>query len=360
MRWVSDNIGVAAAVALTATYNKTQANIGSGVTVSDAGDVEVSATSRQNRGTDFQKTMSAEAVSGASGGDVAVAGSLALVGNYNETQATIDEGATIGTSGAPVGDVSVKSDDTSKVSAQARAGALSTGGQSKTGVGASFAVLLSYNKNTAAVGYDANKNGAFPTTNLYADSLTVTSTKNRVRMIAPTFADAVDFVKNDAKNLDFDALDPSTYLGIQQLLHRSHRRGRFQGQRSGCRGLRSMYGNTTAAYLGHNVNATVSGKQAAGEQPGVEVAARADTQAIAFGRRGRRQEGWRRDFQPDIVNLDETRAEIGAGSDVRSPGGRRRRQGDGRVEAGHRQCLVSAGASTGNAGSAACWASWCR
>ena len=36
---VSDNIGVAAAVALTATYNKTQANIGSGVTVSDAGDV---------------------------------------------------------------------------------------------------------------------------------------------------------------------------------------------------------------------------------------------------------------------------------------------------------------------------------
>lgn len=49
---VSDDVGVAAAVALTATYNKTQANIGSGVAVSDASDVEISATSRQNRATD--------------------------------------------------------------------------------------------------------------------------------------------------------------------------------------------------------------------------------------------------------------------------------------------------------------------
>ena len=317
---VSDDVGVAAAVALTATYNKTQANIGSGATISDAGDVEVSATSQQNRGTDFQKTMSAEAVSGASGGEVAVAGSLALVGNWNETRASIDEGVTMGSVGTPVGDVTVGSDETSKVAAQARAGALSTGDKSKAGVGASFAVLLSYNQNTAAVGYDANKNGSYLPTTIFADSLSVTATKNRVWFLVPTLADAKNFVVNDIKNLNFDALDPSTYLGSNNYYTEAVAGAAAKGNAAVAGAFAvNLFGNTTEAYLGNSVNVTASGKQPAGEQLGVGVAAHSDTQAVSFaGAVAGAKKAGVGITATSIVNLDQTLATIGKDALVKS------------------------------------------
>jgi filamentous hemagglutinin family protein len=317
---VSDDVGVAAAVALSATYNKTQANIGSGSTVTAAGDVEIGATSRQNRGADFQKTMSAEAVSGASGGEVAVGGALAAVGNWNETRASIDEGVTIGSAGAPVGDVTVKSDETSKVAAQARAGALSTGDKSKAGVGASFAVLLSYNQNTAAVGYDANRNGSYLPTTLYADSLSVTATKNRVWFLVPTLADAKNFVVNDIKNLNFDALDPSTYLGSNNFYTEAVAGAAAKGNAAVAGAFAvNVFGNTTEAYLGNSVSVTTSGKQPAGEQLGVEVAAHADTQAISFsGAVAGAKKAGVGISNTNIVNLDQTLASIGEDSVVKS------------------------------------------
>ena len=317
---VSDDVGVAAAVALTATYNKTQANIGSGVMVSDAGDVEVSATSRQNRAANFQKTMSAEAVSGAGGGEVAVAGSLAAVGNWNETRASIDEGAILGTAGAPVGDVTVKSDETSKVAAQARAGALSTGGKSKAGVGASFAVVLSYNQNTAAVGYDANRNGGYLPTSIFADSLSVLATKNRVRFLTPSIDDAKNFVADDIKALNFDFLDPSTYLGSNNYYTEAVAGAAAKGNAAVAGAFAvNVFGNTTEAYLGNSVNVTASGKQSAGEQLGVEVAARSDTQAISFvgGVAGAKKAGVGI-AATSIVSLDQTLAAIGEDAVVRS------------------------------------------
>ena len=317
---VSDDVGVAAAVALTATYNKTQANIGSGATVSDAGDVEISATSRQNRGADFQKTMSAEAVSGASGGEVAVAGSLALVGNWNETRATIDEGVSIGADGAPVGDVTVESDETSKVAAQARAGALSKGGESKAGVGASFAVVLSYNHNTAAVGYDANSNSSYLPTSIWADSLTVSATKNRVWFLVPTLDDAKNFVVNDIKNLDFDAIDPSTYLGSNNYYTEAVAGAASKGKAAVAGAFAvNVFGNTTEAYLGEKVTVTASGKQPAGEQLGVEVAARSDTQAVSFaGAVAGAKKAGVGITATSIVNLDQTLASIGKDALVKS------------------------------------------
>lgn len=317
---VSDDVGVAAAVALTATYNKTQANIGSSTTVSDAGDVEISATSRQNRGTAFQKTMSAEAVSGASGGEVAVAGSLALVGNWNETRASIDEGVTMGAVGAPVGDVTVESEETSKVAAQARAGALSTGDKSKAGVGASFAVLLSYNQNTAAVGYDANKNGSYASTSLFVDSLSVTATKNRVWFLVPTLTDAKNFVVNDIKALNFDALDPSTYLGSNNYYTEAVAGAAAKGNAAVAGAFAvNVFGNTTEAYLGESVGVIATGKQPAGEQLGVEVAAHTDTQAVSFvgGVAGAKKAGVGI-AATSIVNLDQTLASIGKNSVVKS------------------------------------------
>lgn len=317
---VSDDVGVAAAVALTATYNKTQADIGSNVTVSDAGDVEVTATSQQNRASDFQKTMSAEAVSGAGGGEVAVAGSLAAVGNWNETHASIDEGTTLGTSGTPVGDVTVKADETSKVAAQARAGALSTGEKSKAGVGASFAVLLSYNQNTAAVGYDANKNGSYAPTTIWADSLTVTATKNRVRFLTPSLDDAKNFVVDDIKSLDFDALDPSTYLGSNNYYTEAVAGAAAKGNAAVAGAFAvNIFGNTTEAYLGNSVTVTASGKQPTGELLGVEVAAHSDTQAISFvgGVAGAKKAGVGL-AASSIVNLDQTLATIGEDAVVKS------------------------------------------
>src|SRR5690606_20461063 len=150
-----------------------------------AGEVNISAESRQTRGDGFEKSMSAEAISGASGGDVAVAGALAVVVNENKTRASIDEGVALGSGGTSVGHVSVTAEDTSKISAQARAGALSTGSGSKAGVGASFAVLYSNNQNEAVVGRDADKNGTFVPTSIDAESLTVKATKNRVSFGAP-------------------------------------------------------------------------------------------------------------------------------------------------------------------------------
>lgn len=317
---VSDDVGVAAAVALTATYNKTLANIGTGATVSDAGAVEISATSRQNRGTAFQKTMSAEAVSGASGGEVAVAGSLALVGNWNETRASIDEGVTIGSSGAAVGDVTVAADETSKVAAQARAGALSKGEKSKAGVGASFAVLLSYNQNTAAVGYDANKNGSYLPTAVWADSLTVSATKNRVRFLTPTLDDAKNFVVNDITNLNFDALDPSTYLGSNNYYTEAVAGAAAKGNAAVAGAFAvNVFGNTTEAYLGESVHVTATGKQPAGEQLGVEVAARSDTQAVSFaGAVAGAKKAGVGITATSIVNLDQTLATIGKDAVVKS------------------------------------------
>lgn len=318
---VSDDTGVAAAVALTATYNSTQASLGAGSNVTQSGDVEVMATAKQNRGDDFRNTMSAEAVSGAGGGDVAAAGALALVGNYNETRASIGEGTTIGADGASVGNVSVKADETSKISAQARAGALSKGDESKAGVGASFAVLLSHNDNTAAVGYDADGDGAFQPSNIFADSLAVEATKNRVWFETPTLDDAKNFVVDDIQNLDFDALDPSNYLGSNNYYAEAIAGAAAQGDAavSGAFAV-NVFGNTTEAYVGENVNLTTGGSlESENEKTAVEITAQSDTQAISFtGAVAGAKKAGVGISNSNIVNLDQTLASVGSGSVVKS------------------------------------------
>jgi len=107
-----------------------------------SGDVTIAAASKQNLDAGFLAKTTSTSISGASGGTVAVAGSLALVANANETEASIGAGVTLGSTTSPVGDVAVTADDTSRISAQALAGALSKGSGSEAGVGASFAVLV--------------------------------------------------------------------------------------------------------------------------------------------------------------------------------------------------------------------------
>ncbi len=323
---VSDNIGIAAAVALTGTFNKTQANIAAGTTVVQAGDIDVIATANQNRDPAFRLDMAAEAVSGASGGDVAVAGSLAVVGNYNETQASIEEGVTIGSGVAPVGDITVKADETSKLAARARAGALSTGKESKAGVGASFAAILSYNTTTAAAGYDTLWGGFYTPTWIYANSLTVAATKHKVDFVSPldVIPKSISGVQTWVKNFDFDALDPLNYLGSNNYYTEAVAGAAAKGDAAVAGSFAvNLFMNTTEAYLGKNVHVTTSGSQA-GTHPetlGVEVAAASDTKAIAFaGAVAGAKKAGVGISNTDIVNFDETNASIGGGSVVKAQG----------------------------------------
>jgi hypothetical protein len=321
---VSDNIGIAAAVALTGTFNKTQANIAAGTTVVQAGDIDVIATANQNRDPAFRFDMAAEAVSGASGGDVAVAGSLAVVGNYNETEASIEEGVTIGSGVAPVGDITVKADETSKLAARARAGALSTGKESKAGVGASFAAILSYNTTTAAAGYDTLWGGFYTPTWIYANSLTVAATKHKVDFVSPldVIPKSISGVQTWVKNFDFDALDPLNYLGSNNYYTEAVAGAAAKGDAAVAGSFAvNLFMNTTEAYLGKNVHVTTSGSQA-GTHPetlGVEVAAASDTRAIAFaGAVAGAKKAGVGISNTDIVNFDETNASIGGGSVVKA------------------------------------------
>ena len=291
---VSDNVGVAAAVALTATMNKTHATIGAGTTIEQAGDVSVTATSRQNINNGFLRTMSAEAMSGASGGDVAVAGALAVVANDNETLASIDEGVNIGQSGQAVGDVVVKSEDSSHIAAAARAGALSKGGESKAGVGASFAVLLANNQNIAAVGRDADKSKTFAPTTIYADSLTVQASKPGVKNVLDvlggglTLSDLKAFKDINTKSY-IDNLDPAVYFGLDYYTEAvAGAAAKGDAAVAGAFAV-NVFGNTTQAYLGDNVSATLSGHQPDGKLLGAEVSSLSNTLAASFAGGG----GWR-------------------------------------------------------------------
>ena len=368
---VSDNIGVAAAVALTGTFNKTQANVAAGTTVVQAGDINVIATANQNRDAAFRLDMAAEAVSGASGGDVAVAGSLAVVGNYNETRASIDEGVTIGTDHDSdgdidaVGNITVKSDETSKLAARARAGSLSTGKESKAGVGASFAAILAYNKTTAAAGYDTLWGSYYTPSQIHANSLTVAATKHRVEFASPldSIPKSIGGVQTWVKNFDFDTLDPLNYLGSNNYYTEAVAGAAAKGDAAVAGAFSvNLFMNTTEAYLGKNVHVTTSGRQAEAvpgtpnpENLGVEVAARSDTKAIAFAGAvaGAKQAGVGIS-NTDIVNYDETNASIGGGAIVKVGAGGTATDNGVKVSADASQVVanvsVSGGVGTGSTG----------
>ncbi len=327
----SDDVGVGAAVALTVTRNQTIASIGSGASVSGATDISLTSDSKQNRDEDYLTAMSAESVAGASGGEVAVAGSLAVVANFNETRASIGDGADIDATG----DVTVTSEDTSKIAAQARAGAVSTGDKSKAGVGASFAVLYANNDNIAAVGYDANGDAALTTVD--AKSLTVKAKKNRVEF------NPIDL---DYKNFSFDSLDPSTYLGSNNFYTEAIAGAAAKGNAAVAGAFAiNVFDNTTEAYVGKNAFINTTGTQtdnADGETLGVEIDSSADIQAIAFtgAVAGAKKAGVGVSLT-NITNLDKTRAYIGEGATVNSNGA-----GAGvKVDAAATQTLVNIGVS---------------
>ena len=317
---VSDNVGVAAAVALTATQNKTQATLGANSDVHAAKDITIGATASQNMDKAFLKYQAAQAISGASGGDVAVAGALAVVANNNETRASIDTGAVIGgdgtgTNDAPVGNVAVNADETSRLAAEALAGAISTGKDSKAGVGASFAVLLSNNKTTAAVGYGTDS----ATTSVFSNSLGVTATKHRIdsNLLDSFKGLTADNLKTKTGLLQL--LDPGTYLSQRSNYYTAAVAGAAAKGSAAISGAFSVnvFGNTTEAYLG-KANVTTGGAVTK-TGLGVQVAASGESDAISLtGAVAAAQKAGVGISNTDIVNLDKTLATIGSQSHVTS------------------------------------------
>jgi hypothetical protein len=307
---VSDKVGIAAAVALTATLNETQATLGENTTVPQAGSITVSAIATQNLDPAFLAGQASVAISGASGGSVAVAGALAVVGNYNETQADIDDGAQIGSSAAPVGDITVASADTSRLSAAALAGGLSKGSGSEAGVGASFAVLLADNHTSAEVGAGA----AAAASAIYADSLAVTADKNPVDLTVPFN------IVTDPKNTAFleTLANPATYLSQVNDYTEAVAGAASQGNAAVAGSFSvNVFGNTTSATLNHTAVTTTG--TVAGGTLGVQVASHADTDAIAVaGGVAIAKQAGVGISNTDIVNSDQVLATIDGGSTVTS------------------------------------------
>ena len=164
------SIGVG--VGLLKTGQQTHAKIDESVTITGSGgDVIVRAISSENQGTDpdnssisFGGYASAEGIAGAGGGELGVAGSLALSFSYDSQSAIIGTGTSITSSR----NVSVTSQATNKLVTRAWAMALASdatcddpgncGSSSgdKTAVGASIAVNIVIDNNSAIIEEDVS------------------------------------------------------------------------------------------------------------------------------------------------------------------------------------------------------------
>ena len=167
------SIGVG--VGLLKTGQKTQAQIGEDVTLTTSGDdVNVRAISSENQGTDpdnssinFGGYASAEGIAGAGGGEIGVAGSLALTFSYDSQFAKIGKGTVINSSQ----NVGVTSTATNKIVSRAWAMALASDATckdpgncnsssgDKTAVGASLAINIVIDNNSAEIGENVDLSG---------------------------------------------------------------------------------------------------------------------------------------------------------------------------------------------------------
>ena len=337
---VSDDVGIAAAVALTVANNKTNAKIGDNVTITRAQDINVTAESKQNMDDDFIPTLSSEAVAGASGGKVAVAGSLALVNNNNRTEASIGQGADV----LQARDIRVQADDTSRIAAKAWAGALSADKEkSKAGVGASFAILHSNNKIRAFIGRDGDeKDDDKPTetTTINANSVTVSADSHRV--------DPSMFVLD---GFQFDDLDPRKYIRTNNFYTEAIAGAASRGDAAVAGAFAvNVFENITEAYLDQKAEVTTgtwTGDSADDAPVGVEISSGSDTKAISFAgsigaTTGKAGVGV---SSADIVNHDVVRAYIDQSASVDSQA----QNADVKVAADAKQDLVAVSVSAGAA-----------
>ncbi|MBC9981562.1 hypothetical protein HA482_25475, partial [Bradyrhizobium sp. INPA_01384B] len=149
--------GIGIGAALTVVDNATKASIGDSVHVISGGAITVQATSTVNKDLGG---LTAEAMSGASGKKLSVAGSLAIGISTSITNATIGNNFSVDLPGDALnraGAISVVADNTTSLAAKAWSGSYSSQGN---GIGASIAAAISNDSYTASIGNSATINAA--------------------------------------------------------------------------------------------------------------------------------------------------------------------------------------------------------
>lgn len=146
-------VGIGVGVGLAILNNTTSATIGNGAVITNAAGLTVAATSRENADGPYRSKLSALGIAGASGKNVAVAGSLAVAISTGKTEAKIGSNVTVGSGGA----MSIAVDNESQLSAKAVAGSVSTSG---VAVGGSIAVVVSQKEYESSVGANSTLTGS--------------------------------------------------------------------------------------------------------------------------------------------------------------------------------------------------------
>ena len=300
---VSDKTGIAAAVALTATLNETRAGLGEGTTVPQAGSITIAARSDQNLDPASWRARHPWRSPAPAAAMWPWPGPWPWWPTTTRPRPTSAKAPRSAWTGTPVGDIAVTANDTSRISAQALGGALSKGSSSEAGVGASFAVLLSDNQTTAAVGSGT----AGTASDIDANSLTVTATKNPVDLTVPFN------IVTDPKNTAFleTLADPATYLSQVNDYTEAVAGAASQGNAAVAGSFSvNVFGNTTNAYL-NNANVTTTGVQPGGGSLGVQVASQASTDAISVaGAVAAAKQAGVGISNTDVVNSDQVLASV--------------------------------------------------
>jgi hypothetical protein len=146
-------VGIGVGVGLAILNNTTSATIANNATITNAAGLTVAATSRENAAEPYRSKLSALGIAGASGKNVAVAGSMAVAISTGTTEAKIGTNVTVGNGGA----MAVTVDNESHLSAKALAGSVSTSG---VAVGGSIAVVVSDKSYEATVGAGSDLTGS--------------------------------------------------------------------------------------------------------------------------------------------------------------------------------------------------------
>lgn len=146
------SVGIGVGVGMAIVRNDTAASIGNLTHITNAGDISVTAESKQNASAGFANKLAAEGVAGAGSEKVSVAGALAVANSNATTHASIGDGVVIDQADA----VSIEADNTSKLSAKAWSAATS----GKVGIGASVAIIVSDNEYQAWLGQNADVTAA--------------------------------------------------------------------------------------------------------------------------------------------------------------------------------------------------------
>ncbi|MBE7187189.1 hypothetical protein, partial [Jatrophihabitans endophyticus] len=163
------NAGVGIGAAIGVMANTTTATVGDDVAIKTPGTVTVAATSTENRDAGFADRLAAQAMSGATGKNLAVAGSLAIVLSDSTTSASLGDNVTVSQAGGGLaGTLGVTADNTSSLSAKAWGGSYSANG---TGIGASIAAAIALDTYSATAGTNDT---------LDASAVTVTATNEKV------------------------------------------------------------------------------------------------------------------------------------------------------------------------------------